>query len=236
MIRCKIADLTVDIPEAGGMAPRCRAYLAEGSESADIVISPEDYEDAAVYGFDEELTAYMESGLLFYMNLLRFGGLMFHASAVAYEGKAYLFSGPCGVGKSTHTGLWQQCFGEKAQIINDDKPALRLIDGHWFAYGTPWSGKSGINQNVKVPVGGICFLKQGEDNRIRRLTAPEAVPLIFMQTNYPLKKKENMHRLLSAIEALVRQIPIYELENRPEQAAALLSMETMRAGAANSGL
>ena len=57
MIRCKIADLTVDIPEAGGMAPRCRAYLAEGSESADIVISPEDYEDAAVYGFDVELTA-----------------------------------------------------------------------------------------------------------------------------------------------------------------------------------
>lgn len=236
MIRCKIADLTVDIPEAGGLAPRCRAYLAEGSEPADIVIHTEDYEDAALYGHNEELTAYMESGLLFYMELLRFGGLMFHASAVEYDGRVYLFSGPSGVGKSTHTQLWLERFGQKAQIINDDKPALRLIDGRWYAYGTPWSGKSGINQNKKVPLGGVCFLKRGEDNRIRRLSAAEAVPLMFMQTNYPLKKKENMHRLLSAIEALVQQIPIYELENKPEQAAALLSMETMQQGAVEAGL
>lgn len=235
-MRCKIADLIVDIPEAGGLAPRCRAYLTDIAKPADIVIRPEDYEESALYGFNEELCAYMESGLLFYMQLLQFGGLMFHASAVTYEGRAYLFSGPSGVGKSTHTSLWKQCFGEKAQIINDDKPALRCRDGRWYAYGTPWSGKSGINRNEKVPLGGICFLKRGTENRIRRLSAQEAVPLMYMQTNYPLKKKENMHRLLSAIEALVQQIPIYELENLPEPAAAQLSMETMQAGAEQAGL
>ena len=188
------------------------------------------------YGSNEAVTAYMESGWIFYMHLLEFEGLMLHSSAVAYQGKAYLFSGPCGVGKSTHTGLWKQCFGEAAQIINDDKPALRCLDGRWYAYGTPWSGKSGINRNVKVPLGGICFLKRGTENHIRRLSAQEAVPLLYMQTNYPLKKKENMHLLLSAIEALVRNIPIYELENRPEEAAAQLSRDTMQEGAAEAGL
>ena len=235
-MRCRIADLIVEVPEAGGLSPRCQAYLTDATQPADIVIRKEEYEDVALYGFDEELCAYLESGLLFYMQLLQFGGLMFHASAIAYEGKAYLFSGPSGVGKSTHTGLWQEAFGEKVQFINDDKPALRCLNGRWYVYGTPWSGKSGINQNIKVPLGGICFLKRGAENCIRRLTAQEAVPLMYMQTNYPLKKKENMHRLLSAIGALVQQIPIYELENLPVRSAAQLSMETMLAGAQAAGL
>lgn len=235
-MRCKIADLIVEVPEAGGMAPRCQAYLTDSPAPADIVVRTEEYEESALYGFNEELRAYLESGLLFYMQLLKFGGLMFHASAIAYEGKAYLFSGPSGVGKSTHTALWQEALGEKVQVINDDKPALRFLDNRWYAYGTPWSGKSGINQNIKVPLGGICFLKRGTENSIRRLTAQEAVPLVYMQTNYPLKKIENMQRLLTTIEALVQQIPIYELENLPEPAAAQLSMETMRRGAEAAGL
>lgn len=235
-MRCKIADLIVEVPEAGGMAPRCQAYLTTDVQKAHIVIRQEEYEDLPLYGNDEAVKAYMESGFLFYMYLLQFSGLMLHASAVVYEGKAYLFSGPSGVGKSTHTDFWKKSFGEKVLIINDDKPALRHLDGCWYVYGTPWSGKHGINQNIKVPLAGICFLKQGLQNHIRRLTAAEAVPQMFMQTNFPLKKKENMHRLLSAIEALVQQIPIYELENLPVQAAAQLSMETMRRGAKEAGL
>lgn len=235
-MRCKIADLIVELPEAGGMAPRCQAYLDGEAEKADIVIRAEEYENLECYQSRETLMAYMESGLIFYMHLLRFHGMMLHASAVAYEGKAYLFSGPSGVGKSTHTGLWKQCFGEKAQIINDDKPALRLLGGRWYAYGTPWSGKAGINQNKKIPLGGICFMKRGEKNSIRRLSPQEAIPLLYMQTNFTLIKKENMHRLLTSMEALVQQIPIYELENLPIPEAARLSMETMRAGASAAGL
>ena len=83
--------------------------------------------------------------------------------------------------------MWREAFGhDKVLMLNDDKPALRLENGRWYAYGTPWSGKSGINQNKKVPLGGICFLKRGEDNRIRRLSAAEAVPLMFMQTRRAL--------------------------------------------------
>ena len=233
---CQIADLIVNIPEAGGMAPRCKAYLTNSGLPVDVEIRAEEYEPFDIYGGSESVMAYMESGWQFYMHLLRFNGLMLHASALSYEGRAYLFSGPSGVGKSTHTGLWQQCFGDKVQFINDDKPAIRLLDGRWYAYGTPWCGKNGINQNMKVPLGGICFMKRGTDNRIRRLTAVEAVPLMYMQTNYTLKRKENMQRLLSSIEALMQQIPIYELENLPEPAAARLSMETMCRGAEEAGL
>ncbi len=230
-MRCYIADLIVDIPEAGGMAPRCQAYLTDLTDPVDIRICQEDYDLTNWQTQSEAAATYMESGVHFYGHLLRFNGMLLHASAVAMDGKAYLFSGPSGMGKSTHTRLWQQQFGDAAQVFNDDKPALRLLDGRWYAYGTPWCGKDGIHQNRKVPLGGICFLQRGIENRIRRLPAAEAVPLIYGQTMYRLHKPENALRLMSTVDALVRKIPIFELECRPDPEAAILSSRTMMAAA-----
>ena len=233
---CYIADLLVEIPAAGGMAPRCRDYLTDRKEPADIEIRQEEYDLAWWNTDDEDLATYIESGLHFYVQLLRFNGMLLHASAVEWNGKAYLFSGPSGMGKSTHTCLWQQHFGNAAQVFNDDKPALRLIDGRWFAYGTPWCGKNGINQNRKVPLGGICFLKRGEKNRIRRLPSAEAVPLIYGQTVYGLRKAENALRLMDNVDALVRKIPIFEMECRPDTDAVILSSRTMQEAAEKENL
>lgn len=164
-----------------------------------------------------------------------YNGLMLHASAAALGGRAYLFSGPCGRGKSTHTRLWQQTFGEAVQVFNDDKPALRRLDGRWYAYGTPWCGKDGINLNQKWPLGGICFLEKSQENRIRRLPAAEALPLILAQTTYRLQP-HSMELLLASLDSLLREIPVFLLENRPEEAAARLSFETMRRAEEEEGL
>lgn len=164
-----------------------------------------------------------------------YNGLMLHASSAALGGRAYLFSGPCGRGKSTHTRLWQQTFGEAVQVFNDDKPALRRLDGCWYAYGMPWCGKDGINLNQKWPLGGICFLEKSQENRIRRLPAAEALPLILAQTTYRLQP-HSMELLLASLDSLLREIPVFLLENRPEEAAARLSFETMRRAAEEEGL
>ena len=233
---CKIAELFTEIPAAGGLAPRCVEYLCNEAIGADIVIRTELYHPEYWPGCSDEMIAYMESGSIFYSNLLRFDGMMLHASAVEMGGRAYIFSGPCGTGKSTHTRIWQQLFGEKAQVFNDDKPALRRIDGKWYAYGTPWCGKDGINQNKKVPLAGICFLKQAKENKVRKISANEAMQNIFSQTFYKFRKAEKLSMLLSVVDKLVREIPIFELENRPEPAAARLSYETMRTAAEEMGL
>ena len=232
---CKIADLMVEVPAAGGMARRCQAYRWDGPEKARVTIRAERYRPQSWPTLSENDVAYMESGIQFYVELLRFQGLMLHASAVAYEGRAYLFSGPCGMGKSTHSGLWRQTFGDAAQVFNDDKPALRLIGGSWYAYGTPWCGKDGINQNKKVPLGGICFLEQSQENRIGRLDATQAVQRLLPQTLYRLWPGQ-MDLLINHLDKLVRQVPIFLLENRPEEAAALLSRDTMTAAAEEEGL
>ena len=234
---CNIAELLVDVPEAGGLAPRCRAYQAEENENrqADIVIDAALYEPERFPGCSEQTIAYMESGRFFSRGILKHNGTKLHASAVAYQGKAYLFSGPSGTGKSTHTRLWQQVFGPDAQVFNDDKPAIRLLDGKWYAYGTPWCGKDGININIKVPLAGICFLRQSKENVIRRLTAEEASINVMWQSTQFIAK-ENMDLHINLVDKLVRMIPIYEMENNMQPDCAHLSFETMRQGAEEAGL
>ena len=209
----------VEIPEAGGIAPRCRNYLVDGTEPADITIYEKLYDLNKYPRLSAEDNIYLQSGFQFYREILNFNGLMLHSSAVALHGKAYLFSGPCGVGKSTHTNLWRAVFGEEAVVFNDDKPALRRLDGRWYAYG--------INVNMKVPLAGICFLKQSDRNEIRRLDGKEALAKVISQTTYHLREAAKMQRMIENVGTLISEIPIYELCNRPERAAAELSYQVM---------
>ena len=233
---CKIADLITAVPTAGGMFSRCEEYLYREERIADIVIQEEAYRRDRYPNRSDDLIAYMESGYQFYQKLLFHDGMMMHASAVAMENRAYLFSGVSGVGKTTHTCLWKQLFGEAALVFNDDKPALRRIDGCWHAYGTPWCGKDGININMKVPIAGICFMKQADENSIRRLKPQEALFSVISQTPHRFTEAAKLDMLLVHVEKLINEIPIFELCNRPEADAARLSYETMCAAAKEAGI
>lgn len=234
---CKIADLIVNVPETEGLAFRCQDYKCDEAEGADVLIRTALYRrgkyDPRV---SDEVVAYMESAYQFYLQLVAHSGFYLHSSAVVRDGKAYLFSGPCRVGKSTHTRLWQKAFGEEAYVINDDKPALRRIDGMWYAYGTPWCGKDGINKNEKAPLAGVCFLKQGKENKIRRLSTLEAMQRILGQTIYKFDESRKLDKLLKSLESFLAEIPVFELENVPEVSAAQLSYETMSKAAREAGL
>lgn len=209
----------------------------EGEGRADVIIRADYYErDMYPASVSEELLEYMESARCFFSQLLYFSGLYLHASAVELNGRAYLFSADSGTGKSTHTHIWQQLFGEAAQVFNDDKPVLRYLDGKWYAYGTPWCGKDGINQNKKVPLAGICFLKQAPENKIRRLSSQEAMHRLLSQTIYKFHQEERLDLMIGLADKLLRQIPFFELENKPEPEAARLSYETMRQAAEEAGL
>ncbi len=223
---CEIAELIVEVPAAGGMESRCRDYLCPAA-AANITIDETRYCLADWPDIPPASLAYMASGEQFYWALLRFGGMMLHSSAVEYEGRAYLFSGPSGMGKSTHARLWREAFGEGVCVFNDDKPALRRFDGKWFAYGTPWCGKDGINQNKKVPLAGICFLRRGKENAIRRLSAAEILPRLMAQTPHNLGPNA-MDCLLTLVEKLIAEVPVFELHCLPDTDAARMSYAAMK--------
>lgn len=220
------------------MAPRCKDYLWQGEITQPIIfIREEQYEPEYWRGIPYDGVCYLESGHVFDHYLVRYNGLRLHASALEWEGKAYLFSADSGTGKSTHRQMWQNLYGEdKVTVFNDDKPALRFVDGKWYAYGTPWSGKDGINKNVKAPLAGICFLERGPENRIRRLSPIEALPLFMKQTVWRMDNREDMEMLTDSLNSLFQSVPIYLLECTPTTDAAKLSSETMLQGAIDAGL
>lgn len=212
----KIADLTIAMECSGEtMFKQGKPYAADTGSQADMVISIDSERLNEAKEKHPQLTSgeweYILTGFDFSRELLCFDGFCLHASAVALAGKAVLFSGPCGTGKSTHAGLWQEHFKDQAVVINDDKPALRLHNGTFYVYGTPWSGKSYLHTNIKVPLQAIVFLKQAEENKIRRLTNKEAVQMLVYQSLRPNRDPAKMERLLSLLDRLLAKTPVYQL-------------------------
>ena len=175
-----------------------------------------------------ELAEYMIIGTTFYKGLLNYKGCLLHSSAVVIDDEAYLFSADCGTGKSTHTSLWLKYLSEKnPYILNDDKPAIRVMEDGIYAYGTPFSGKYDISKNAKAKLKGICFIERSTENSIKKIQPKEAVTLFFEQTVRKLTK-EQMLKLLDVMDIILKEIPIYKFYCDMSEEAVQLSYKTMR--------
>ena len=226
MKRYLIAGLTVDMEVSGRTELQAEPYRISADGPADITLS---CDARRVLELNPELNdldtaLYMGTGVHFSRALLKHSGTFLHASAVVLDGKAYLFSANSGTGKSTHTEKWCRLFG--ATYLNDDKPALRLVNGVWMAYGTPWSGKHDLSCPIGVPIGGIAFLKRGDENRIEPMAAQKAVPQLMVQSQWKLNMQQ-MQTQLDLMDHLLRTVPIWELTCRNEDAAARVSCQAM---------
>lgn len=242
MKRYKITDLIVDINFKGSLLnERAEKYEISCDEAADAditididssVIQKRADESGSSIGYDGY--EYVMTGTKFYRDLLAFDGFMLHSSAVVADGRAYLFSAPSGTGKSTHTALWEKLLGDRAYIINDDKPAIKLADdGNFYVYGTPWSGKTDKNVNTCVPLQAICFLERSEENYIEPMGSFEAVRKLVWQTIRP-RDTENLDKFLSLCDKLIRKTGIYKMGCRIDIAAAELAYNTMKKAKENT--
>ena len=159
-----------------------------------------------------ELFEYIVSSTAFNLKLINSGGMMFHSSCIEFNDEAICFSAPSGTGKSTHTSLWKQVFGDKVRFINDDKPAIRFNEnGKAIAYGLPYSGKNFINANISAPVKAVVFIERANSNSIRQIDGIEAVYKILNQTVKFLPDKEITAKLLDTVERFVTSVPTYIL-------------------------
>lgn len=158
--------------------------------------------------------------------LLAENTLMLHGSTVSVDGRAYLFTAPCGTGKSTHTRLWRERFGDRAIMVNDDKPFLQITSDSVLAYGSPWSGKHGLASNVCVPLQGICVLRRGTENTINRIVAEEAIATLRHQLHssddISLTKKS-----FDLLDVLMEKVPLWEMSCNKELEAAQVSYAAM---------
>lgn len=222
-----IAGLRVRMDTYGRTEKQAAPYLIETAGEPDITIfsEPEKFHQKQPH-LNLDDCEYLCTGGSFYRQLLCYDGLLVHASAVVKDGYAYLFSAPSGTGKSTHTNLWLKIFGNDVIMLNDDKPALRREPDGWYAYGTPWSGKTDQNANLRVPVGGVCMLSRGSNNVIKPFTGSRAAFALLEQTVRPATGG-GREKLLGLLDDLMQNVPFWSLQCTPTEEAALVSQKTM---------
>ncbi|MBR5321941.1 MAG: hypothetical protein IKU48_00140 [Clostridia bacterium] len=214
----KIADIFVEMtPCHDRLKKNAEKYLYTGNDVPENVMKVEISDEILKMKNEEhsylsaEDCEYIFFGACFAVRILKYNGFVLHSSAISYNGNAYLFSANSGTGKSTHTGFWQDVFGkENVTFINDDKPAIREINGVFYASGSPFSGKSDLSNNIIVPLKAVCFIHRSEQNEIKRLTPSEAMGLLFEQILRP-SRSQSIDLLFEVLDSFFSKVPVYSL-------------------------
>lgn len=224
----RIAGLVAEMDTFGRAADFARPYMIDFEGEPDLKVTSDWTQwQERVPNLSDSSYEYLATGWSFNSQLPNFDGLMLHSSALVMDGKAYLFSAPCGTGKSTHVSLWRRVFGDdRVRVLNDDKPVLRLEDGVWYAYGTPWSGKTGQNLNIRAPLGGIAMIERGETNELVPFTGSEAIVAVMSQIAKANDAATRV-KMMEMLDKLMTMVPVWKLRCNMNPEAAVVAFETM---------
>lgn len=160
----------------------CEKYRTDGEPDFEIEITDDDINTERRTVRSEFPCGWIEISAVYRKIaeiIPKYDTFMIHGSAVSVDWESYLFIAKSGIGKSTHTKLWLELLGERALIVNDDKPFIRISDDEARIYGTPYSGKEGLNTNVSVPLKAVYILERSESNRIEQIDFSNAFPFCF---------------------------------------------------------
>lgn len=149
----------------------------------------------------------------------RLDTLLIHASLVRNNGYGYAFIAKSGTGKSTHVSMWLRHI-EGCDLMNDDNPIVRVIDGQCFIYGSPWSGKTPCYRNVKARLGAITRIDRATQNSVERLSPIQAFASILPSCSNMKWDKSIFNNICNCITKIIELSDIYTLHCLPNKEAA----------------
>ncbi|MGN0806255.1 MAG: hypothetical protein ACI4MC_04380 [Candidatus Coproplasma sp.] len=229
MVTVKIADIIIDLDFRFKINDRfVEAYRCEGEAAFKADYTAEELEHEMALS-DIKIPEYCENACICRSvaeNIIDYDRFLFHSATIEVGGKAVAFAAKSGVGKSTHAGLWLKNFDD-CRILNGDKPFLHFDGKDFYAYGSPWQGKENAGYNGRAKLAAICFLKRGEQNFVRKMTADEAFTKTFLQVSFP-HKIEHKLKLTELLHKLSTSVDCYELSCNISDDAALTARREIK--------
>lgn len=237
----KLAEIPVGITaEYVNTMRRCQGYFSNDPEEAFHVHADEDDLKLEEKIFTERNYAHGETDYKvsgFHMEgnavyrqiaekMIDYERMVIHGSAVAVDGSVYLFIAPSGTGKSTHTRLWREVFGDRAIMINDDKPLVRMDTDEILVYGTPWDGKHHLSTNIGAPLKGVYRIYRGTENRTVRMNPEEAMVLLVTQT-YRSREPARVLRTMQMLQKITERVPVFSLYCTMDREAAITAYDAV---------
>lgn len=213
-------DTTVDLLDNGGYQ-----YIIKNVKGADCCMLQTDKDfkhcKCALNG-NYNMRCFGLSNAL--MLIFAFAGsrketLLIHASLVRQAGFGYAFIAKSGTGKSTQVSMWLR-YLEGCDLMNDDNPVIRMIDGKPYIYGSPWSGKTPCYRNVKAKLGAITQIDRASANSIEQLKPAEAFASMLVSCSMMKWDKDIFNRICDTVTHIIETTGIYILHCLPNKEAA----------------
>lgn len=152
--------------------------------------------------------------------------LLIHASLVRNNGYGYAFIAKSGTGKSTQVSMWLR-YIPGSDLMNDDNPIIRIIDGKPYIYGGPWSGKTPCYRNVKAPLGAITRIDRAPKNWVEKLPPIEAFASVLPACSAMKWDTEIYNEICNTITRIVETTGIYTLHCLPNEEAARICQQAI---------
>ncbi len=147
--------------------------------------------------------------------------ILIHASLVRHKDHGYAFTAKSGTGKSTHVSMWLRHI-PGCDLMNDDNPIVRIIDGKPYIYGTPWSGKTPCYRNIKAHLGTIAKINRATENHVQKLHPIEAFAALLPSASSMKWDKEIFDNTCGIITRIIESTPIYTIHCLPNKEAAII--------------
>ena len=239
--KIRLADKVIAVSALHGyIADYCRGYISDDTPDFAVQITQSDIdyereksrredikEGIPIRNFSDE---YLETLAVYRKiaeKMIDYDTILFHGSVIAIDGIGYLFTAKSGTGKSTHTRLWRDLFGERAIMVNDDKPLIKVSESGIIVYGTLWDGKHRLSTNISVPLKSVCVLERSEENRMEKVTADSVYNMLVQQVYRP-QNPQKLLKTLQLIDILSENAGLYRLGCNMDISAAELAYNVMK--------
>lgn len=160
--------------------------------------------------------------------ILKYRCCIFHSASFLYKEKAFLITGPSGIGKSTQYFNWQALYPGEITMISGDMPVLeKKNDGTVWVHPTSWNGKENVGNKIIGQAGGIVLLEQGAENRIDRLSAYDAVLPVLKQFLVRPETEAQIRSLAEITDQVLRGVPVWKMTNTGDLESTMLLRQTL---------
>jgi hypothetical protein len=145
--------------------------------------------------------------------LARQGGFLMHSASAVRNGKAFLFAGVSGAGKTTISRLAPR----DVTLLTDEISYVRKMDNGYVAFGTPFTGElAKLGENVSAPVAALYLLAQGSENRIDPITPGEAARSLLANVLFFAEDEELVQSTFHSAFEFVSRVPVSRLTFVPD--------------------
>ncbi len=210
----KTPELMVEITDGYGIS--FQDYDVEISKDnyqivyrrADYLIEVDvEYNAAKVFVHDELALKHALMNLYSSFAVHRKWGLLIHSSCVIENGKAHIFSGQSGAGKSTAAKL-----SYPRSLLSDEATLVKVTPKDVQIFNSPFRSEIEADSfNGQIPLSSIQILYQALQNKREKVAKSDAFFQLIDKVFFWPHSKEETSTIIKLMTYLVKQVPMYEL-------------------------